>query len=88
MTDKPKINIGIENWIGKIILIIIGTIWMVSSFYPHVMRDFFLTDRKIPEWGNMSDVAEFFAQTGLILGGAYLNKVLDFLTGRKSKDDA
>ena len=80
MTDQ-KGKVGVDNWIGKIILIVIGTAWMAISFYPHAMADLFLTERVVSDWGTLADVAQLIAQIGLILGGTFLNKALDFFIG-------
>ncbi len=89
MEEEKKVEedgkfVFVKNWIGKIILMIIGVIWLVSDLYDNIMHNFFLTDRDVENWGTMGDVLVLTATTALILGGWYLNTIFEVLKGKLS----
>lgn len=76
-TTKEKGFKGVKNWIGKIILMIIGTVWLVSDVYDNVMSNFFLTERVVEKWGTSGDIKVLLATVSLVLGGVYLNTIFE-----------
>ena len=83
--EETKGFVGIKNWIGKIILMIIGTIWLVSDVYDNIMSNFLLTDKEVAKWGTLGDYGVVFVTVSLILGGWYLNTIFDVLKSKISK---
>ena len=67
----------VKNIVGKLILMIVGTIWLVSDVYDNIISNFLLTDKEVAKWGTLGDYGVVFVTTSLILGGAYLNTLLD-----------
>lgn len=81
--EKQKTGfIGIKNWIGKIILMIIGTVWLVSDVYDNIMSNFLLTDKDVAKWGTLGDWGVLFASVSLILGGYYLNTFFEIIKSK------
>lgn len=70
---------GYKNWIGKLLLWMIGLIMVSSQNYGLVLKGFFLTDKEVVfEIVSYTTITSF----GLlfIVGGIYLNKFLDKFT--------
>tara|TARA_R110002051_G_scaffold297564_2_gene363992 strand:+ start:44191 stop:44445 length:255 start_codon:yes stop_codon:yes gene_type:complete len=80
--EEIKKFTNIQNWLGKLILMLFATIWLASNIYPHIMKGFMLTEREIPEWGTLSDYGVLSVTTLMILGGVYLNTLLDFIKSK------
>jgi hypothetical protein len=72
---------GTQNWIGKVFLMVLAGIWLISDLYPHIMKNFFLTEREVPEWGTINDWGVLSACAVMIVGGIYLNKLLEAFVG-------
>lgn len=83
MEEEKKGFIGIQNWVGKLLLMIIGAVWLVSDLYDNIMANFFLTERSVESWGGLGDWGVLGASSGLILGGVYLNRLLDLINLKK-----
>ena len=83
--ENKKGFVKVQNWLGKLTLYIIAAIWLVSDLYPHIMSNFFLTERDVPDWGTWNDVSVLLACGAMILGGYYLNTVFDFFKTFKPK---
>lgn len=72
-----------KNWIGKLLLWVIGMAMVASQNYVFVLKGFLLTDHEIDfEIIQYTTITSF----GLlfIVGGIYLNKFLDKFTGNGS----
>ena len=82
---EEKRFVGVKNWIGKMILMVFGTIWLASDLYDNVMSNFLLTDKLVDKWGTTGDYGVAFVSTGFILGGYYLNTIFDFVKSKLSK---
>lgn len=74
----------IRNWIGKTMLWLIGIALILSRVYPFIMVGFWLSDRPEPEVGTAFFILNFFGLV-FILGGVYLNKLLDSLFNKFGK---
>lgn len=83
--EETKGLIGVKNWIGKIILMIFGIIWLASDLYDNVMSNFFLTERVVASWGTIGDILVLLSSSALILGGWYLNTIFEALKNKISK---
>lgn len=84
MENKKTLGwIRVQNWLGKLTLYVFGGLWFIISMYPHAMADLFLTDREVPDWGTTADVLQLVAQASLILGGVFLNRLIDYFTSKK-----
>ena len=78
-------GILVKNWIGKLILMAVGTIWLVSDIYDNVMSNFFLTEREVASWGTSGDYGVAFVSSAFILGGVYLNTIFEVLKSKLLK---
>ena len=85
--NKPEEKglIGIKNWIGKIILMLFGAIWLASDLYDNIMSNFFLTEKEVIPWGTLGDYGVVLVATSLILGGWYLNVIFEALKSKLTK---
>lgn len=77
MDEKKKGFIGIQNWLGKLILMLVGTVWLVSDVYDNILSNFFLTEREVVPWGTLGDFSVMGVCGGLIVGGVWLNKIIE-----------
>jgi len=82
MEENKKGFVGIQNWLGKLILMVIGTIWLTSDVYDNIMANFFLTEREVADWGTLGDWGVLLASGGLIAGGVWLNKLISYLPSK------
>ncbi|MEM1337253.1 MAG: hypothetical protein AAGF96_05860 [Bacteroidota bacterium] len=73
----------IQNWLGKLTLYIIAVVWQLSELYPHIMSNLFLTDREVPDWGTASDILVLTVNAAMILGGLFLNRLMEFFKLKK-----
>lgn len=65
-----------KNWVGKLILWLLGLIMIISLNYAIILKGFLLTEKEIQlEYTSYITITSF----GLlfIVGGMYLNKFLD-----------
>lgn len=83
--EETKGLVGIKNWIGKIFLMVLGAIWLISDVYDNIMSNFFLTDREVEKWGTLGDYGVLLSTSGLILGGVYLNTLFEVLKNKLLK---
>lgn len=82
MDEEKKGLIGVKNWIGKIFLMVLGAVWLVSDVYDNIMSNFFLTDRLVEKWGTIGDYGVLLSTSGLVLGGVYLNTLFEVLKNK------
>ena len=68
-----------QNYIGKIVLFIIGTVWLISDVYDNIMSNFLLTDKEVAKWGTAGDYGVALISSAFILGGWYLNTIFNRL---------
>jgi len=71
---------NIRNWIGKVFLLILGMIILISLFYAHVMSGLLLTDKEVHDFGTSGDWLQLTIGTGFVAGGVFLNNILDGLS--------
>ena len=83
--EETKGLVCIKNWIGKIFLMVLGAIWLISDVYDNIMSNFFLTDREVEKWGTLGDYGVLLSTSGLILGGVYLNTLFEVLKNKLLK---
>ncbi|MBD0822661.1 hypothetical protein [Aestuariibaculum marinum] len=75
-----------RNWIGKLILWVLGLVMVISQNWGMILKGFLLTEKEIH-----LDIAIYMVinSFGLlfIVGGIYLNKFLDKFTNSKTPNE-
>lgn len=77
----------IRNWIGKLLLWVLGAIMIVGQNYGYILESFLLTDRTFPE-----PTLKYYVISGAGLvfwiGGWRLNALVDKFLNLKKYEDA
>lgn len=77
----------VKTRLAQAILMVIGTIWLVSDVYDNIISNFLLTEKEVAKWGTKGDYGVVFVTTLLILGGWHLNAILRAVINYKSKQN-
>lgn len=72
---------SIRNIVAKTILMLIGTIVMISLFWGYILQGFNLNTSPIKVWSG-TDWILLGAGFVLMIGAAYFNKIVDLIIGK------
>jgi hypothetical protein len=74
----------IRNVISKTIMMVVGSVLMISLFWGYIIEGFIGKDTRIKEW-TQTDTILLVVAFVLMVGAAYFNRILDIIINFLSK---